>query len=94
MKSTQNHLSHKCISPIEVEIRKEVIIEVDLEITMPIGDVQCITKTSEVELEVILAIEEIMDIMCEVARGIKTITMITEGIIIQIKIMVEIGVGH
>ena len=35
-----------------------------------------------------------MDIMCEVARGIKTITMITEGIIIEVKIMVEIGVGH
>ena len=29
-----------------------------------------------------------------IARGIKTITMITEGIIIEVKIMVEIGVGH
>ena len=91
---TQNHLSHKCISPIEVEIRKEVITEVDLEITMSIGDIQYITKISEVDLEVILAVEEIMDITGEVARGIKTITMITEGIIIEVKIMVEIGVGH
>ena len=55
---------------------------------------QCITKTLEVELEVVLAIEEIMDITCEVARGIETITRITEGIIIEVKIMVEIGVGH
>ena len=46
------------------------------------------------ELEVILTIEEIMDIMCKVAKGIKTITMITDGIIIEVKIMVEIGVGH
>ena len=61
---------------------------------MSIGDIQCITKTSEVELEVILVIEEIMDITHKVARGIKTITMITEGIIIEVKIMVEIGVGH
>ena len=45
---------------------------------MHIGDVQCITKILEVELEVILAIEEIMDITCEAARGIKTITMVTE----------------
>ena len=94
MKDTQNHLSHIYISPKEVEIRIEVIIKVDLEITMPIGDVQCITKTLEVEIEVILVIEEIMDITCKVARGIKTFTMITEGIIIEVKIMVEIEVGH
>ena len=35
-----------------------------------------------------------MDIMHEVARGIKTITIIIEGIIIEVNIMVEIGVGH
>ena len=61
---------------------------------MPIGDVQCITKTLEVELEVILAIEKIMDMTCEVARGIKTITMFTEGMGIEVKIVIEIGVGH
>ena len=61
---------------------------------MPIGDVQCITKTLKVELEVISAIEEIMDMTHEVAISIETITMITEGIIIELKIMVEIGVGH
>ena len=61
---------------------------------MPIGDIQCTTKTLEVELEVILVIEEIMDIMHKVARGIETIPMIIEGIIVEVKIMVEIGVGH
>ena len=35
-----------------------------------------------------------MDIIHEVARGIKTITMITEAIIIEVKVMIEIGVGH
>ena len=35
-----------------------------------------------------------MDIMCEVVRVIETITMITEGIAIEVKVMIEIGVGH
>ena len=32
--------------------------------------------------------------MREVVRGIKTITMITEGITIVVKVMIEIGIGH
>ena len=35
-----------------------------------------------------------MDITHEVVRGTKTITMIIEGIIIEVKVMIEIGVGH
>ena len=35
-----------------------------------------------------------MEIMCKVARGIKTIIMIIEGIITEVKILKEIGVGH
>ena len=77
MKETQSHLSHKCISPIEVKIGVEVIIAVDLEV-MHIGDVQCPIKTLEVGIEVTLATEEIMDITCEVDRNIETITMIIE----------------
>ena len=49
MRVTQNHLSHKCISPKGVGIRVEVVIEVDSEIIIHIGDIQCITKTLEVE---------------------------------------------
>ena len=94
MKATQNHLSPKCISLIEVGIRVETIIEVDLEIIMHIGDVQCTTKILEVGPVVILVIEEIMDITCEAVRGIGIIIMIIEEIIIEFKVMIEIGVGH
>ena len=41
----------------------------------------------------IIAIEEIMDIMHKVIRGTKTITMIIEGVIIEVKVMIEIRVG-
>ena len=51
MKGTQNHLSHRCISPIEVGIRVEVIIKVDLETIMHLGDIQCIIEILEVGLE-------------------------------------------
>ena len=61
---------------------------------MHIEDVQCIIKVLEVGQEVILAIEEVMDITCEVVRGIETITMIIEGIITEVKVMIEIGVGN
>ena len=44
--------------------------------------------------EVILIIEGITDIMHEVVRGIERITMITEGIAIEVKVMKEMGVGH
>ena len=94
MKGPKNHVSHKSISPIQVGIRVEVIIKVDLQTVMHIGDVQCIIKILEVGLEVIIAIEEIMDIMCEVITSTKTITMIIEGIIIEVEVMIEIGVGH
>ena len=61
---------------------------------MCIGDVQCTIKILEVGPEVILAIEEIMDITHEVVRGIEIIAMIIEEIIIEVKVMIEIGVGH
>ena len=59
-------LSHKYINPIEVGIRIEAIIEVDLGIIMPTGVVPSITRTLGAEQEVILIIEETMDIICEV----------------------------
>ena len=55
---------------------------------MHIGDVQCIIKILEVGLEVILAIEEIMDIICKVVRDTETIRMIIEGIIIEVEVMI------
>ena len=44
MKGSLNHLSHKYINPIEVEIRIEAIIMVGLGITMRTGFVPCITR--------------------------------------------------
>ena len=35
-----------------------------------------------------------MDITCEVVRGIETITMTIEEIIIEVKVIIEIVVGH
>ena len=61
---------------------------------MHIGDIHSIIKILEVGLEVILTIEEVMDITCEVVRGNKTITMIMEGIITEVKVIIEIAVGH
>ena len=59
---------------------------------MHTGVVLCITRT--LETEVILIIEEAMDIICKVIRDIEIITTITEGIIIEVKVMAEIEVGH
>ena len=90
MKDTQNHLSHRCISPIEVEIKIEVTFAADLEI-MCIGDADHKIKILEVETGVI---EEIMDTTHGVAKDIGTIIMtIGEGII-EVKITIGIGVGH
>ena len=93
MKGTQSHLSHKCISPIKVDIRVEAIIMLFLE-TMHIGDVQCTIKTLEVGTEVTLALEEITHITRKVVRGIETITMIIGETIIEVRVMTEIRVGY
>ena len=61
---------------------------------MHTGDVKYIFKILDVGLEAIIAIEKIMDIIHEAIRGTETITMITEGIIIEVEVMIEIGVDH
>ena len=35
-----------------------------------------------------------MDIICEAVRGVEIITMIIEEIMIEVKVMIEIGVHH
>ena len=62
--------------------------------TMHIGDIQCTIKILEAGIEVALATEEIKDITCKVVRGIGTVTMIIEQTIIEVRAMIEIGVGH
>ena len=74
-----------------VGIKVEAIFEVGLEI-MHIWDAHCTIKILEVETEVTLAIEEIMDITCEVVRDIGT--MIIGETSIEVKATIEIGVGH
>ena len=93
MKGTQSHSSHKYISPIEVEIRVQTTFLVGLEI-MHIGDAHHIIKILEVETKVTLVIEEIIDTTHEGVRDIGTITMTIGEIIIEVKVMVEIGSGH
>ena len=66
---------------------------VGLEI-MHIGYAHHTIKILEVETEVTLTIEEITDITCEVVRDIGTITMIIGETIIEVKAMIETGVGH
>ena len=61
---------------------------------MPIGDAHHTIKILEEKTEATLAIEEIMDITCEVVRDIGTITMIIGETIIEVKATIEIGVGH
>ena len=48
----------------------------------------------EVDIGVTLITEKIMVIMLEVVRDTEIIIMITEGTIIEVKIMIEIAVGH
>ena len=66
---------------------------VDLEI-MHTGDAHCTIKLLEVETEVSLVIEKITDTTHEVVRDIGTITMIIGETIIEVKVMIETGVGH
>ena len=93
MKDTQSHLSHKYISPIQIEIKIEVTFMVGSEI-MHIGDAHCTIKALEVETGVTLIIEEIMDISHEVAKDIGTIIMTIGEAIIEVKVTIGIGVGQ
>ena len=93
MKGNLNHLSHKCINPIEVETGIEAITEVGLGITVFIEVISSTTRTLGVEQEIALIIEETMDITCEVIKGIETIIIIEETVI-EVEITTGTGVGH
>ena len=60
---------------------------------MCIGDTQHMIRTLEVGWDIILIAEVIMVIMHEVIWGMQE-TIVIEGMIIGINIMIEIGVGH
>ena len=78
MKGNLNHLSHKYINPIEVEIRIDAITEVGLGITMSIEVIPHKTRTLGMEQEIALIIEETTRITHEVIKDIETIIIIEE----------------
>ena len=57
-------------------------------------DVHHIIKTLEVDIEITLTVEEILAIIPEVVRYIGIITMITEGTLTEVKVMLGIEVDH
>ena len=77
----------------EVEIKIEGTFMVDLE-TMCTGDAYYIIKILEVDIEITLTVEGILAIIPEVVKNIGIITMITEGTIIEVKVMIGIEADH
>ena len=71
-------------------------IKIGLGKAMPTEDVQDIVKIIEAGQDMIPIIEVVMDIVHEVAKGMGgiIIVMIIGGVAIEIKIMIETGVGH
>ena len=61
---------------------------------MHTGVIQCITRTLEVEQEVILKIEESTDILHEVIKDTNITTIIIEETVTGVKVMIEIEVDH
>ena len=93
MRGVLNHLGLRYISLVEAEIKIEVTLVAGSEITCT-EDAHRIIKILEVDIGVTSTTEEIMGIIQEVVRDIGTIIMITGGTIIEVKIMIETGVGH
>ena len=93
MMDALNHLGLRYISLVEAEIKIEEIFVAGLEI-MHTGDAHHTIKILEVDIEVNLIIEEAVGIILEVVRDAGTIIMTTGGIIIEVKIRVEIEVDQ
>ena len=93
MMNALNHLGLRYIIPVEAEIKIEETFMAGLEI-MHTGDAHCTIRILEVDIEVTLIIEEAMGIILEVVRDTGTIIMIKGGIILEVKVMIEIEVDH
>ena len=89
-----NHLNREYINLTEVGVKTEVIIKIGLGLIMHIGVFQHMTRTLEVGRGIILIPEVVMVAMHVVIRGMGKIIATTEGMVIEIKIMTGIGVGH
>ena len=94
MKGSPSYLHNKYINPIEVGIGIEAIIKVGLGMIMHTEVIQCITRTLGVGQEVILTIEEAMDTICKVIKDTEITTITIEGTVTEVRVMIEIEVGH
>ena len=93
MRDALNHLGLRYFSPVEVEIKIEATFVAGSEI-MHTEDAHCIIKILEADIGVTLIIGEITGTMLEVVRDIGTITVITGGATIEVKMVIGIGVDH
>ena len=93
IKDRVSQLSHEYISQIELEIEIEVIIRAGIDLIMSIEVIQDIIKILEVECHTVPKIEVVMAIMQEVIKDMEDSTIIEEEAI-EIKIIIEEGVGH
>ena len=99
MKDRIANLSHKYISLIEAEVLLDITTIRDfrtrLDQTTCREDDRGMYKTIQVGHDMILIIEVVTDIIQEVIKGMgDRIIITTEGETLEIKIMMEIGVGH
>ena len=86
--------NYEYINLTEVGDRIEVVIKIGSGLMMHIGVIQYITRTLEVGCGIILITEVVMVTTHEVIRGMGEIMVIIEGMVIEIKIMTGIAVGH
>ena len=99
MKDRVNHSNCKSINPIEVEVRTDVITikedtKAGLGPTMCTEVIQNIIKIIDAGQDIILIIEVVMDIICEVIKDMGEIIIITEEVVIEVKVIIGIGVVH
>ena len=93
IENRESHLSHEYISQIEVEVEIEVTIKAGIGLIMSLEVIQDIIKTLGVECLTVLTIEVVMAIMHKVIKDTEDST-IMEEVAIEIKIIIEEGVGH
>ena len=61
---------------------------------MHTGVIQYLTRTLGVGHEVISTKEEAMDTICKVIKDTEITTIVIEGMVTEVRVMIEIEVGH
>ena len=101
MEDRVSHSNHEFTNSIEVQDRIDVTMiredtKAGLGQTMSTEDAQDIIKIIEAGQDIILITGVVMGTICKANKGmgdIIIIMIITEGIVIEIKVMIGIGVG-